>query len=159
MMDVIVISHFKLFFPLLPLQHPKNQNFEKMKKTPGDIILLHTCTKNYDQMVYDSWDMVHDGHNCYFWFWAIFCPFNPLTAQNLKILKKWKCLDKLSFYILHKCTKNFDQVMYSSWEYDAQWTDKRTDSRTDGQKKWHTEVSAPPNNKLQKGVITWYIIF
>ena len=32
-----------------------------MKKIPGDIIILHMCTKNYDQMMYDSEDMVHYG--------------------------------------------------------------------------------------------------
>ena len=32
-----------------------------MKKKPGDIIILHMCTKNYDEMKYDSWDMVRDG--------------------------------------------------------------------------------------------------
>ena len=30
-----------------------------MKKTPGDIIILHMCTKNHDQMIYGSWDMLH----------------------------------------------------------------------------------------------------
>ena len=45
----------------LPFYSPKNQNFEKMKKMPGDIIILHMCTKNYDQMMYGSWDMVRDG--------------------------------------------------------------------------------------------------
>ena len=51
MTDVIVISHFGLFFSLLytPL---KAQNFEKMKKMPEDIIILHMRTKNYDQMMY-----------------------------------------------------------------------------------------------------------
>ena len=29
-----------------------------MKETPGDI--LHMCTKNYDPMMYVSWDMVRD---------------------------------------------------------------------------------------------------
>ena len=32
-----------------------------MKKMPGDIIILHMCTKNYDHMMYGSWDMVRDG--------------------------------------------------------------------------------------------------
>ena len=32
-----------------------------MKKTPGDIIILHMCTKNYNQMMYGSWDMVRHG--------------------------------------------------------------------------------------------------
>ena len=32
-----------------------------MKKTPREIIILHMCTKKYDQMMYSSWDMVRDG--------------------------------------------------------------------------------------------------
>ena len=31
-----------------------------MKKTTRDIIILHMFTKNYDQMMYGSWDMLHD---------------------------------------------------------------------------------------------------
>ena len=53
MADVIVISHFGLF-TLLPPNSQKNQNFEKMKKTPEDIIILHMCTKNYDHVMYGS---------------------------------------------------------------------------------------------------------
>ena len=37
-----------------------------------------------------SWDMVHNRCNCYFSFWAIFCPFASLTIWKLKILKKLK---------------------------------------------------------------------
>ena len=32
-----------------------------MKKTSGDIIILHMCTKNYDHMMCSFWDMVHGG--------------------------------------------------------------------------------------------------
>ena len=47
-MDVIVIFHFGLFFALVP-NSPKNENLKKKKKKmPGDIIILHMCTKNYD---------------------------------------------------------------------------------------------------------------
>ena len=45
--DVIFIFHFGLFFALLPPFQPK-----KMKKTPGDIIILHNCTRNHDHMPY-----------------------------------------------------------------------------------------------------------
>ena len=31
-----------------------------MKKTPADIIILYTCTKNCDQNMYGSWDMMCD---------------------------------------------------------------------------------------------------
>ena len=51
MTDVIFISHFGLFFALLsPLRAQKIKIKKKMKKTPGDIIILDMCTKNYDHM-------------------------------------------------------------------------------------------------------------
>ena len=42
---VIVIFHFGLFFALFAPNSQKNQNFKKMKKIPGDITILHMCTK------------------------------------------------------------------------------------------------------------------
>ena len=95
-----VIFHFGLFFALLaPSNNLETQNFEKMKKTPGDIIILHMCTINHDHMLYCSWDMAHDDCNFHFLFWAIFCPFSTLTTQKIKILKKWnKHLEISSFY-------------------------------------------------------------
>ena len=74
---------FSAIFCLYPTNNLKNQNFEKTKKCfeisflphwqpwkwklwknkkkPRDIIILHMCTKAYDQMKYGSWDMVHGG--------------------------------------------------------------------------------------------------
>ena len=54
-----IIFHFGLSFTLP--KSPKNQNFKEMKINPGDIIILHMCTKNYDQMMYGSWDMMREG--------------------------------------------------------------------------------------------------
>ena len=73
--------------PFYAPNSPKNEDFKKMKKTPRDVIILHKCTKNHDHMLYCSWDMACDGCDCYFSFWAIFCPYPPPlpTAQ-----KKWK---------------------------------------------------------------------
>ena len=130
------MGHFLHFYSP---NSPKNQNFEKMKKKPGDIIILHNCTKNYDQMMYGSWDMVRDRCNCYFSFWAIFCPFTPLTAQKIKILKKWKKhLEISSFYI------SVPKIM-------TRWCTIPgiccvTDRQTDRQKKWHIEVGVSPKN-------------
>ena len=63
----VILDHF---LPFYPPNNPKNQNFEKMKKTPGDIIILHKCTKNHDHMLHCSWDMARDGCNnfcqCFF---------------------------------------------------------------------------------------------
>ena len=52
--------YFGLFFALLSPKRPKKSNFKTMKKTPGDIIILHICTKNYDLMLYSFWDIVRD---------------------------------------------------------------------------------------------------
>ena len=85
------------FLPFYPPNNPENLNFEKMKKTPGDIIILHKSTITDNHMMYDSWDMKHSRQNLL--FWAIFCPFTFLTIGKIKILKKWKkCLEKTSFY-------------------------------------------------------------
>ena len=89
----VILSHFLHFYTT---NNPKNQNFEKMKKkkkkktTPGEFIILHKCTKNHDHMLYCSWDMACDGCNCYFSFWAIFCPFTPLTVQKNQFFLKMK---------------------------------------------------------------------
>ena len=58
MTGVILIFHFVLFLPFYTSNSPTNQNFTKLKKAPGDNIILHICTKNYDHIMYGSWDMV-----------------------------------------------------------------------------------------------------
>ena len=104
------------FWTILPsyptLKKPKNQNFEKMKKTHGDIIILHKYTTNDNPMMYGSWDMKCDGQN-FLSFWTIFCPFTPETTQQIKILKKWKKTPG-GIIILHTCTKNHDHMLYCS---------------------------------------------
>ena len=67
----------------------KNRNVKTLKKTPGDIIILHKCTQNHDHMLYYSLDIVCNRFN-YFSFWAIFCLFTSLEAWKLKIKKKKK---------------------------------------------------------------------
>ena len=42
------------FFAFHTPDNPENQNFEKLKKTPGDIIILHVCTINDNHMMYGS---------------------------------------------------------------------------------------------------------
>ena len=92
--------------------------------------------------MYDSWDMVRDRCN-YFSFWVIFCPFTPLTAQKINILKKWK--KHLETSSLYKWVPKLwsDDIWFL--RYDA-W---RTDGQTDRQKKWLQEVGAPPNNHFK----------
>ena len=88
----VIFGHFLPFDPPPPyplLTAWKIKIFKNMKKTPGDIIILHKCTKNHDHRLYCSWGMARDRCN-YFSFWGIFCPFTPITAQKMKIPIKWK---------------------------------------------------------------------
>ena len=82
--------HFGLIFlPFYPPNNPKSQNFEKMKKRPGDIIISHMCTINHNDTMYGSWYIEHDGQ-IFLSFRTIFCLFTPWTAWKIKISKKWK---------------------------------------------------------------------
>ena len=127
------------FLPFYPTNNSKNQTFEKLKKTHGDII-LHKCTKNHDHMLYCSLDIAHSGFNSYFSFWAIFCPFTSLTAQKIKILKEWKKCLEISFYIcIPKIMIRWCTVREICCVTDRQMggqTDGWMDSRMD---RWPTE--------------------
>ena len=45
-------AHLRISFwhLLMNFENPKNQNFEKKEKNIGDIIILHMCTKNHNQV-------------------------------------------------------------------------------------------------------------
>ena len=59
------ICNYGSFFALPP-KNQKNLNFEKIYKITGDIIILHKCTKNHNNMKYSSWDTEWDRHLDYF---------------------------------------------------------------------------------------------
>ena len=82
----LILDHF---LPFYPTNNPKNQIFETMEKIPGDIIILYMCTINENHMMYGSWDMECDWQT-FLPFWNVFCHFNLLMMQKIKILKKWK---------------------------------------------------------------------
>ena len=79
--------------------NPENQNFEKMKKTLEDIIILQMFTLNDSHMIYGFSDM-KCNRQTFLSFWTVFCPFTPpLTTRKIKILKNWnKPLGISSFY-------------------------------------------------------------
>ena len=138
-----LFSHFRPFFAFSPSPHknPKDQNNEKIKKTPRDIIILHKCTINNNHMIYDSWNVNCNRHN-------FFCHLGPFFALLIcyTVLEKWHMMDVMLFFILgnclpfkppnnpknehfkkmrkitgdiiisHKCTKNYDHRLYCSWD-------------------------------------------
>ena len=124
---VIFFCHFGPILAFYLPNNPKNQIFEKLKKILGDIIILHMFTINDNHMMYGSWGIEHDRCNCYFSFWAIFCPITPLTTQKTKIFKKWKkYLEISSFYTYVYIKLWLDDV------YFLRIGVRRTDRRTDG---------------------------
>ena len=123
----------------------KNEKKKKKAKMPGHIIILHKCTKHHDHMLYCSWDMVCDGCNCYFSFWAIFYPYNSPKNQNFKKMNKTPG----DIIILHVYQKLWlDNVRFL--RYGMQWTDRQTDGRME---KVTYRGGCPPKKwslKLQK---------
>ena len=99
---VTIFFHFGLYFALLPPNSPKNKKLKKLKKTSGDNMIFHKCTKNHYYLLYCSWDKARDGCNCCFSFWAIFCPFTSTTAQKIKISKIWKNTSTYHFTQLYQ---------------------------------------------------------
>ena len=100
---IVIFSHILPFW----------KNFEKMRKKPGDIIVLQKCTKNHVHMLYCSWDMAQDGCNCYFSFWAI--------CWKIKIKKKKKMKTTPGdIIILGKCTINDVWFLrYEAWQTES----------------------------------------
>ena len=90
------LSFWTIFLISPPPKNLKNQNFEKMKKSPEDIIILQMCTINKNHMMYDSWDMECDRQN-FLSFWTIFWAFTP-NPKKIKILKKWNTSLEIIFY-------------------------------------------------------------
>ena len=78
----VILGHILLFHPT---HIPKNQNFEKMKKMPGYIIILDKCTMNEN---HDVWFLGYGVEQNFLSLWTSFCPFTPLTTRTIKILKK-----------------------------------------------------------------------
>ena len=77
------------FLPFDPTNNLKNLNFEKMKKTPGDIIILHKHTINYNHDVwfprYEAWPTELFSVLGHF---SPFYPTNNPKNQNFEKMKK-----------------------------------------------------------------------
>ena len=79
----VILGHFVLFYAFNNLE---NENFEKMKKVSGEVIISHICNKNHDHMMYASWAMECDRQN-FVSFWVVFCHFTPLMTLKFTLRK------------------------------------------------------------------------
>ena len=73
-------------------------------------------TINEDHIIYGSWNIRCDRQK-FLSFWAIFCPFSPLTTWKIKILTFKKTPEDI--IILHICTINDNHMMYGSWNMEC----------------------------------------
>ena len=85
------LSFWAIFCPLNPLNsnNAENQNFEKMKKASGEIIILNLCNKKHNHMMYAYSNMECDRHN-FLSFQVIFCSLATLWPWKLKFGKNVK---------------------------------------------------------------------
>ena len=93
-----IFCHFGQFFaPSSPLTTQKIKNLRKWKNTWR----YHHFTQVYHNwQSYDVWFLRYEVWKAnFFWsFWAIFCPFTPLTTQKINIMKRRKKILEISFY-------------------------------------------------------------
>ena len=54
---------FTFYIPPPPPNNPENQNFQKMKKASGDVIILNSFNKKHNQIMYAYSDMENERHN------------------------------------------------------------------------------------------------
>ena len=112
-----IFCHFN---PLSP-NKPENQNFLKMKKSSGDVIILNLCNKKHDYMMYHYSDMECLHRHNFFSFQAIFCSFAPLLTLKIKIWRKCKKIPG-GIILLHMCTINQDHDVWFL-RYEVQQTE------------------------------------
>ena len=96
------------FLPFYPPMDPENQNFEKIKKTLEDTIILQMFTINDNHMIYGFSD-IECNRQIFLVIFNCFLPFylpSNLKYQNFEKLKKAP-----GDIILHKCTKNHNHML------------------------------------------------
>ena len=79
----VIQDRFLHFFPPM---NPENQNFDKMKKTNEDIIILQMCSINDSHMMYGSRDIQRDN------FLPFYRPNNPKNQNIEKVKEKKKSI-------------------------------------------------------------------
>ena len=160
-----IFGHFGLFFVLYPLPPPPTRS----PSLTTQIIKILKKWKKHLQISFGYLqicaDMVRDGCNCYFSFWAILFLFTPLTAQKNEKFKKMK---NMSGDIIIVPTLTAQKIRISKNEkrpwryyhfthmYQKLWLNMygswyiMRDGQMDGRKKWLREVGAPPKKRQSK---------
>ena len=126
------------FFPFYPTNNLKNQNFEKMKKTPRAIINLHKCTKNWNNLIPEIWCVTNVSSIFHFGlFFALLSA--PKKQKFLKIKKRLSisfctCVQKI---MITWCM--VPEIWCPTDGQTYRWTEKVT---------YTVEMSTPPKNVI-----------
>ena len=120
------LSFWAIFYPFIPPNNPKSQNFEKIiKKKHGDIIILHKWTINDNHKMYGSLRF-KARQTEFFVILGHFLPFNLTNnpkKQNFQKMKKniWRYL-----HFTHVFQKLWSDDVRFLW-YGAQRTNRKSD--------------------------------
>ena len=104
-LKLVILGH------LLPFHPNKNSKIKILKNEKNllEILLFYTCVPK----ITITWCTVPEWDRQNFLsFWAFFCPFSPLTAGKIKILRLKKTSGDI--IILHICTINDNHMMHGS---------------------------------------------
>ena len=107
-----------------------------MRKKPPEISSLDASVPEIMIICYTLPEIWHDRCNLHFSFWAIFCPFTPLTAQKTKIKKKEKSTWRYHHFIhvYQKLLSHDVRFPRYSVRWRDEWTDGQTDRKSDIQR-------------------------
>ena len=83
-LKLVILGHFLRFYPPHPSLKTQNVKILKWWKDPGDIIILHMCSKT--TIIWQN----------FLSFWAIFCPFDPLPLHPLPYQDKIRALFEIA---------------------------------------------------------------
>ena len=105
------------FCPFYSTDDPENQDFKKMKKTSGDVIILYPRIINDNHMTHGCWDVERNEQN-FFSFWIIFCRFASITTQKIRFSKKQKTPWRYyHFALVYHKWQSYDEwfLRYGAW--------------------------------------------
>ena len=128
-LKLVILDHFLPFYPL------KKPKIKILKNEKVCWRYHHFTHVHWKSQSYDKWFLQYGVWQTD--FFVIMDRFLP------------------SPIILHMCTKNYDQMMYSSWDM---LRNRQMDRWMDRQKKWHVEVGAPPKKHHHQDIFTFSII-
>ena len=114
------MSFWDIFGSFSPLTTQKIKIL-KLKKAPGDVIILYICTINDNHMMYGSWDM-ESNRQISLSFWTTICSFTPpYRPRKSKFLKN----EKNTWRYYHFTNVYHKQQSYDVWflRYEVQRTE------------------------------------